>query len=378
MITPGEILLGKYKIEKWLGQGPFSDAYQVEHVTQRIPRTLKLLRKIPLDSRTSTSKYFYDRFQLEIALSQKLDSIKYQAHFIQAFNLHQAGDLLALEREYAPSGNLINLLGKSRAPNNYLPLAMVLNIALEVAESLALLHTHDIVYQNLKPSNILFDASKTAKLSDLYLAQVPSELVPGISSSQNLLHESTYQSPEMKHPRHDIEPPSDVYALGLILFELLTGKSYTELEADTALQALRPDIPFWLNELISRMFAKDPKNRPWDGAVVAARLRADLESLPDGPPTGTWELSANNEDFGTTSDLPLSIGRPSNQGQSDDGQLSTPVSIPKVSSTKGRVPAWKLLLQMLAAMLRQPALIALVAVLLVIACWVLYEILIVK
>ncbi len=378
-IIPGETLLGKYKIKKWLGQGPFSDAYQVEHITQQITRTLKVLRKSSPNFGTSGSKDIYDRFQLELTLSKTLNSAKFRAHFIQGFDLHQAGDLLALEREYAPGGTLIDLLRKSKAASKYLSLAAVLNLALEVAESLAILHTHNIVYRNLKPSNILFDASRTAKLSDLYLAQVSPELISGISPSQPPFYaKSSYQSPEMKHPRHDIKPPSDVYALGLILFELLTGNSYTELKPNTPLQALRPDIPLWLNELVARMLAKDPENRPWDGAVLAARLRADLEALPDEPQAGASEVCAGDDVVGTTAELPLSIEQQPAQYQDDASLLTTPISIPKASSAKEQIPDWKLLLRMLAMMLRQPAFIALIAVLLVIACWVLYEILLVK
>jgi serine/threonine protein kinase len=376
---PGETLLGKYKIVKWLGQGPFSDAYQVEHITQRMARTLKILRKSPSNLGSSNMEDIQDRFQMELTLRKRLNSSRFQAHFIQVFDFHLSGDLIALEREYAPSGSLAEFLRVSEGSGTQLPLATVLNLALDVAEGLAILHTHNMVYLNLKPSNVLFDASKTPKLSDLYLARDSTESLSGSSVPRTIyLGKSSYQSPEMKNPKHNITPPSDIYSLGLILFELLTGNKYTELKPNSSLQDLRPDIPIWLNELAYRMLAHDPQNRPWDGAVVAARLRADLESFPDEPQLGVGKVIGEENLVRSITELSLSNSPPSNESREDNDLLKTPISIPKVSSTKARVPAWKLLLQMLAAILRQPAFVALLAVLLVIACWVLYEILMVK
>lgn len=376
---PGETLLGKYKIVKWLGQGPFSDAYQVEHITQRIARTLKIVRKSPSNLVSSMTENIQDRFQMELTLRKRLDSTRYQAHFIQVFDFHLSSDLIVLEREYAPSGSLSDFLRVCERSGTRLPLATVLNLALDVAEGLAILHTHNMVYLNLKPSNVLFDASRTPKLSDLYLARDSTESLSGSSVPRTIyLGKSSYQSPEMKNPKHNITPPSDIYSLGLILFELLTGNKYTELKPNSSLQDLRPDIPIWLNELAYRMLAHDPQNRPWDGAVVAARLRADLESFPDEPQLGVGKVIGEENLVRSITELSLSNSPPSNESREDNDLLKTPISIPKVSSTKARVPAWKLLLQMLAAMLRQPAFVALLAVLLVIACWVLYEILMVK
>ena len=139
-----------------------------------------------------------------------------------------------------------------------------------------------MVHRDLKPGNILFDQQNHAKVADLGLAQVP-----GASSSRSMLgsgeeasrHPGTqaYMSPEQETKFGYLTPASDVYALGLILFEMLTGRLYKTQPPETHLRDMRPDIPVWLDELVARMLAEDPKQRPWNGEKVLAALQEGLE-----------------------------------------------------------------------------------------------------
>ena len=97
--------------------------------------------------------------------------------------------------------------------------------------------------------------------------------------SQAAPHPGTpgFMSPEQLDSRNYLSSSSDVYALGLVLFEALTGRAYSNLRPGTRLLDLRSDVPEWLDELLGTMLAENPKQRPWDGEEVAGLLRGRIE-----------------------------------------------------------------------------------------------------
>ena len=152
-----------------------------------------------------------------------------------------------------------------------------LKIARDLADGLVAIHNQDVVFCNLKPSNVLFDADGIrTRLADLGLAQLPGGLSMLSQVSQaGLPHPGTpaYMSPEQRRTTDYLSPPSDVYTLGLLLFEMLTGRVYRNVRPGTHPQQLRANIPIWLDDLIVRMLAEQPDDRPWDGFEVAGLLR---------------------------------------------------------------------------------------------------------
>ena len=276
-IQPGSTLLNKYKLERLLGQGAFAEVYLATHLELRQPRALKILRRDAPGLGSTEYTDFTARFMLEAQLGAKLD----HSNLVRVYDFERDNQTLILVIEYCPGGSLADRLEHARQEGQRIPLEECLKIALDIAQGLSAVHQLDAVHRDLKPSNILFDAQGRAKVADLGLAQVP-----GGPSQRSLLSQSTphpgtpgYKSPEQESSGETLKPPSDIYVLGLILFEMLTGRIYGNLRPGTRLVSLRPDAPVWLDELLARMLSKNPEERPWDGKQAAELLEDGLKSL---------------------------------------------------------------------------------------------------
>ena len=148
--------------------------------------------------------------------------------------------------------------------------------AIHVAQGLAALHSRDVVHRDLKPSNILFDEHGNAKVADLGLAQIPGGPSLRSQRSSSPPHPGTpeYMSPEQASGRDFLSSASDIFALGLVLFETLTGRLYKSERTGTRASQLRRDVPDWLDKLVAaHCLSRDPEKRPWDGAEAAKLLR---------------------------------------------------------------------------------------------------------
>jgi len=121
----------------------------------------------------------------------------------------------------------------------------------------------------------------TAKLADYGLAQTPGGLsMRSRMGSLTPAHPGTpgFMSPEQENTTAYLKPPADVYALGVLLFLCLTGRNPHNLRPGTSARSLRAEIPGWLDGLIGRMLAEDPKQRPWDAGEVIEQMDEGLEA----------------------------------------------------------------------------------------------------
>jgi len=131
------------------------------------------------------------------------------------------------------------------------------------------MHELQIVHRDLKPSNILLGKDDTIKIADLGLAQIPGGMSQRSRLSSMVMmqpHPGTpdYMSPEQREKFSALQPPSDVYALGVVLFELLTGRNPYYEEPDCKVSNFR-SIDLALEGLIQRMLKENPRDRPWNG-----------------------------------------------------------------------------------------------------------------
>jgi serine/threonine protein kinase len=272
---PRDTVLNTYRIEELIGEGSFGEVYRVTHLGLKVERAIKVLKRSTPGLGSTEYSDYQKRFQMEAQLGAELNSPSAHSNLLQVHNFQQNNDLLVLEMEYALGGSLADRIALARKTGELIPIAEVVQIGVDVASGLAELHKQGIVHRDLKPGNILLDRKGCAKLGDLGLAQVPGGPSMRSRLSQPSPHPGTpgYMSPEQEDTAKYLNPNSDVFALGLILFELLTGRNYHSVKPGTRMMDLRADIPSWVEKILLRMVDPDPKGRPWDGDEIAELLR---------------------------------------------------------------------------------------------------------
>lgn len=280
----GKILLSKYRIERLLGRGSSGDVYLVHHLALNSQRAIKIVQSEGASMEDAASQTIQERFEMEAKLGAQLQRPQPNPSLLQVHDFIVDKDLLVLEMEYAQGGSLAHRLIERRKALEPFTVEEALKIALQVSEGLSAIHKADLVHRDIKPANILFDDKGFAKLADLGLAQIP-----GGPSMRDLLSEPrphpgtpAYMSPEQLDSRQYLKPSSDIYSLGLVLFEMLSGRTYHNLPEGTSIRSLRPDVPRQVNDLVTLMLSSNPRNRPFDGEATANLLRACLKSLRDG------------------------------------------------------------------------------------------------
>ncbi len=281
MYQPNDILLNKYRIDALAGQGAFAHVYRATHLSLNAPRALKVLRRDAPGIGSTEYADYRARFQLEARLGAGLD----HPHVIRVYDFEQDGDVLILVMEYAAGGSLAERIAAAREAGSFIPIDEAVRIAREAAAGLAALHALDVVHRDVKPSNLLFDAQGRVKVSDLGLAQIPhGPSQRSLGGSLAVPHPGTpaYMSPEQQFTTAYLPPASDIYSLGVTLFELLTGRAYKNLKPGTRLSKVRWAAPAWLDEIAGRMLADEPRTRPWDGGEAAEALTAGWRTECDG------------------------------------------------------------------------------------------------
>jgi tetratricopeptide (TPR) repeat protein len=181
---------------------------------------------------------------------------------------------------------------RARLAREELSIDETIVLARRAASALAELHEHRLVHRDIKPANLFLVKNHVAevKLIDFGLARRDDASID-ITRTGLVVGTPTFMSPEQARGQRDVDARADVFSLGCVLFRCLTGRRPFEgssvmavltkivIEESPRVRALRPDVPAAIDELCARMMAKDPEDRPANGAAVLAAL----DVLP--PPT---------------------------------------------------------------------------------------------
>lgn len=283
-LTPGTLLAGRFRIEAILGIGGMGVVYRAADLALDVPVALKLLRP-----ELATRADAFERFRQELLMARQVSSPR-------VVRIH---DLAQHEGQWLISMDYVDGEGLDRRIDRDGPMdpAEAARIGRQIAEGLAAAHASGVIHRDLKPANVLIDRKGDAYISDFGVAR--SLASGGITRTGAVIGTPDYLSPEQA--RGDaIDGRSDLYALGLLLYEMLTGTmpfsggTVSEILAQRMLRspppvsALRPQTPPWLTRLVDRLLRPNPAHR-LQSAVEVIRAIDHREVPRDLRPTrGAW------------------------------------------------------------------------------------------
>jgi serine/threonine protein kinase/Tfp pilus assembly protein PilF len=273
----GTTLAGRYQIIEELGKGGMGRVYKVLDTKINEKIALKLIKPEVASDRDTI-----ERFSNELKLARKIR----HKNVCGMFDIGEAEGAHFITMEYVSGEDLKTMIRMSTG----LTIGTVLSIGKQVCQGLAEAHNLGVIHRDLKPQNIIIDKGGNAKIMDFGIARSIRE--KGITGAGVMIGTPEYMSPEQTEAK-DVDQRSDIYSLGIILYEMATGR--VPFEGETALsvaikhkteipkdpKSLNPHIPDDLNRLILKCLEKDKAAR----YQTAAEVEAELDKIEKGIPT---------------------------------------------------------------------------------------------
>jgi serine/threonine-protein kinase len=285
-------MLGRYQVDKELGKGAMGVVY--------LGKDPKIGRVVAIKTMALSQEFSGDelvdareRFFREAETAGRLQ----HQNIVTIFDAGEEHDLAYIAMEFLKGKDLLDHCKEG----NLLPAPQVLSIAARVAEALAYAHRQNVVHRDIKPANIMFEAaSDTVKVTDFGIARITdsSKTKTGL-----VLGTPSFMSPEQLAGKK-VDGRSDLYSLGVMLFQMLTGvlpfrgESMAELmykianEEAPDIRSLRSEFPQNLADLVALALSKRPETRYQDGEQFAADLRSVMAELGGGKPASAPRAAA--------------------------------------------------------------------------------------
>ena len=279
---PSGSRLGRYQILELIGRGGMASVFRAHDPQLNRHVAVKVLPSFQAEDPT-----FVERFRQEAQAVARLS----HPNIIQVHDFGDDKGFSYIVMEYLTGGTFSDRLRRS------LPLAEALDLLTPLAQALEYAHGEGIVHRDLKPANVLLDNAGRSKLSDFGLARLL-EGSAGLTRADAVLGTPEYMAPEQALGR-PADQKSDLYALGIIVYQMLLGQTPFRGETPSATlmahihqpvplpTAIDPDFDLRLESILIRVLAKDPDDRyASPGELVqtlqstAAEIEAELEAQP--------------------------------------------------------------------------------------------------
>ncbi|HEY3785647.1 MAG TPA: protein kinase [Steroidobacteraceae bacterium] len=334
----GRKLAARYTLLEKLGAGGQGEVWRAHDGTRGVDIALKVLN--PAQVRDEDA---WQALEHEYAIASLLD----HPAILKVYPPDRSGDVIVLPMELASGGDLRRLRGAG--------FLEIIPVLLEIAQALEHAHDRGVVHRDLKPGNVLFDARGRARLADFGVAEAAvmsrtaeDAIAPGATRDTNRQGLSPFTASPAQLRGEPPKPADDIYGLGALAYELLSGYPpyYPHFDRKRAIEEPVPElvptrqIPPLLGALVTRMLAKNPAERPASMREVIDELDAALNS------TLTYDFDSIAESLRAVAAQPDSPSETSGPGRDGPGGLDLSVLLrsagPAANMPEGppRVPDW--------------------------------------
>jgi serine/threonine protein kinase len=270
--------LGRYEVLGELGQGAMGVVYKARDPL--IDRVVAI-KTINLSLAMDEKEEYEGRFYQEAKAAGRLN----HPNIVTIYDVGKSGDVAYIAMELLEGRELRDIMNEGAL----LPIDQVLNIVAQVAQGLAYAHEHEIVHRDVKPSNIMVIRDGHVKITDFGIARMASSSVR--TQTGMVLGSPKYMSPEQVMGK-TIDQRSDIFSLGVMLYEMLTGQApfdgenvnaimYQTLNAiPTPPSILNPAVPEMVNFIVAKALAKGMEDRYQNAKDFAVDLRTCRDTLP--------------------------------------------------------------------------------------------------
>jgi serine/threonine-protein kinase len=254
----GEVLADRYELEELVGTGGMSSVFRAHDRLLDRKVALKILHQ-----QYSGDGEYVERFRREARSVATLS----HPNIVTVIDRGEHGDRQFIVFEYIDGGNLKRLIER-RGPA---PVATALELAIQIARGLSFAHQQGLVHRDVKPQNVLLNGDGQAKVTDFGIAR-SLDVKHGMTQTGTVLGTSDYIAPEQAQGQR-VDEHTDVYSLGVVLYELLTtevpfpGENFVAVamrhinEPPPPIRDKRPDVPPRVEAAVQRAMAKDPADR---------------------------------------------------------------------------------------------------------------------
>jgi serine/threonine-protein kinase len=271
--------LGRYRLEASLGRGGMAEVFRARD--ERLGRTVAVKVILPA---FASEPHFAERFLREARMVASLE----HPHILPVYDSGDEGGVPYLVMPYLQGGTLVERMAAGALPPD-----TALRWIGELAMALDAAHSHGVLHRDVKPANVLLGAGDRALLADFGIAK-SGEAATQLTATGVVIGTPTYMAPELAQGR-PASPASDLYALAVLAYEMLTGAP--PFSGESALSLLhqhvttpppsvrtRATLPADLDAVFARALAKDPAQRPASARQFARELEDALAPVAPGTP----------------------------------------------------------------------------------------------
>jgi serine/threonine protein kinase len=300
--------IGSFYIERILGKGAMGAVYLGRHTEKGLYYAIKVIDP----GKKEATPTMIQRFEREIGLLKRFNH-KNLVKFRDA-GVHHGLRYYAME--YVEGETLESLLAKK----DRLPVSTACQLIWQLCDALEEMHSEGVVHRDLKPANVMIDKSGALKLTDLGIAKDTSQVFNSkLTEADTTVGTVAYMAPEQLAGK-DLSRRSDLYSMGIMFYQLLTGRLpftgrtvYEYINQRQAGSFPRPSavnskIPFELDQLVVELMKQDPEERPRDARVVQQRIKEIADRSRQGTLTKTQPIDGS--DLAATEEMKTAPKRP--------------------------------------------------------------------